>query len=78
MDAEKYWSTADLNKFVYRQTKALCEANGFVLNPRRTKTLVRIKGHLITNSTPGNFIFTHRNSFWRISHDFFYRCYFCR
>ncbi len=47
MDAKKYWSTTDLNKFVYQQTKVLCEANGFVLSPRRAKTLVRIKGHLI-------------------------------
>ena len=47
MDTEKYWSTTDLNKFVYQQTKVLCETNGFVLSPRRAKTLVRIKGHLI-------------------------------
>jgi len=47
MDTETYWNTTDLNKFVYQQTKMLCEANGFVLSPRRAKTLVRIKGHFI-------------------------------
>ncbi len=47
MDTEKYWNTTDLNKFVYQQTKVLCEASGFVLSPRKAKTLVRIKGHLI-------------------------------
>ncbi len=47
MENDNVWSTTDLNKFVYQQTKLLCEANDFVLSPRRAKTLVRIKGHLI-------------------------------
>ena len=47
MDTERIWTTTDLNKFIYQQTKALCEANGFVVSPRRSKHLVRVKEHHI-------------------------------
>jgi len=47
MDAEKFWNVTDLNKFIYQQTKALCEANGFVASPRLPKYLVRISEHHI-------------------------------
>lgn len=47
MDTENIWNTTDLNKFIYQQTKALCEANGFVVSPRRSKHLVRVKEHHI-------------------------------
>ena len=42
MDAEKFWSTTEMNKFLYQQLKAMCEANGFVLSPRKGKHLVKI------------------------------------
>lgn len=29
MDAEKFWSTTEMNKFLYQQLKTMCEANGF-------------------------------------------------
>ena len=45
MDAEKYWSTTEMNKFLYQQLKAMCEANGFVLSPRKGKKLVRVSEH---------------------------------
>lgn len=47
MDPEKYWSTTEVNKFLYRQIKTLCEAEGFVLSPRKGKHLVRIAEHFI-------------------------------
>lgn len=47
MDVEKFWSTTDLNKFIYQKTKELCEAEGFVASPRRSKHLVRIGEHHI-------------------------------
>lgn len=47
MDAEKFWSTTEMNKFLYQQLKAMCEANGFVLSPRKGKHLVKIAEHFI-------------------------------
>ena len=47
MDTEKIWNTTDLNKFIYQQTKALCEASGFVVSPRQSKHLVRVREHHI-------------------------------
>lgn len=47
MDTEKVWSTTDLNKFIYKKTRELCEAKGFVASPRRSKYLVRIAEHHI-------------------------------
>ncbi len=45
MDTEKFWSTTEMNKFLYQQLKAMCEAEGFVLSPRRGKRMVRIAEH---------------------------------
>lgn len=45
MDAEKFWSTTEMNRFLYQQLKAMCEAEGFVLSPRRGKRMVRIAEH---------------------------------
>lgn len=45
MDVEKFWSTTEMNKFLYQQLKAMCEAEGFVLSPRRGKRMVRIAEH---------------------------------
>lgn len=47
MDPEKYWSTTEANKFLYQQIKALCEAEGFVLSPRKGRHLVRIAEHFV-------------------------------
>ena len=47
MDAEKFWSTTEMNKFLYQQLKAMCEANGFVLSPRKGKHLVKIAEHFV-------------------------------
>jgi len=47
MDPEKYWSTTETNKFLYQQLKAMCEANGFVLSPRKGKHFVRIAEHYV-------------------------------
>ena len=47
MDAERFWSTTEMNKFLYQQLKAMCEANGFVLSPRKGKHLVQVKEHYI-------------------------------
>lgn len=47
MDSEKYWSTTEVNKFLYQQIKAMCTAGGFVLSPRKGKHLVRIAEHFI-------------------------------
>lgn len=52
MESDKPWTRTDLNKFIYQQTRALCEAHGFVLSPRRSKTLVRINGHIIQRICP--------------------------
>lgn len=41
------WNTIALNKFIYTQTSELCEAHSFVLSSNRSKTLVRIKDHMI-------------------------------
>ena len=45
MDAEKFWSTTEMNKFLYQQLKTMCEANGFVLSLRKRKHLVKIAEH---------------------------------
>lgn len=45
IDAEKIWTTTDLNQFIYQKTRALCEADGFVQSPRRPKYLVRAGEH---------------------------------
>lgn len=45
MDAEKFWSTTEMNKFLYQQLKSMCETEGFVLSPRRGKRMVRISEH---------------------------------
>ena len=45
MDPEKFWSATEMNKFLYQQLKAMCQANGFVLSPRRAKHMVRISEH---------------------------------
>lgn len=45
MDPEKFWSTTEMNKFLYQQLKAMCQANGFVLSPRKAKHMVRISEH---------------------------------
>ena len=47
MDAEKFWSTTETNKFLYQQLKVMCENNGFVLSPRKGKHLVRIAEHYV-------------------------------
>lgn len=47
MDAEKFWSTTEMNKFLYQQLKAMCEADGFVLSPRKGKHLVKIAEHFV-------------------------------
>ena len=47
MDAEKFWSTTEMNKFLYQQLKTMCEANGFVLSPRKGKHLVKIVEHFV-------------------------------
>ena len=47
MDAEKFWSTTEMNKFLYQQLKTMCEANGFVLSPRKGKHLVKIAEHFV-------------------------------
>ena len=47
MDAEKFWSTTEMNKFLYQQLKTMCEVNGFVLSPRKGKHLVKIAEHFI-------------------------------
>lgn len=47
MDAEKYWSTTEANKYLYQQLKAMCEDNGFVLSPRKGKHFVRIAEHYV-------------------------------
>lgn len=47
MDVEKFWSTTEMNKFLYQQLKAMCEANSFVLSPRKGKHLVKIAEHFI-------------------------------
>ena len=36
-----------MNKFLYQQLKAMCEANGFVLSPRKGKHLVKIAEHFV-------------------------------
>lgn len=45
MDPEKFWSTTEVNKFLYQQLKMMCEVNGFVLSPRKAKHMVRISKH---------------------------------
>ena len=62
MDTERIWTTTDRNKFIYQQTKALCEANGFVVSPRRSKHLVRVKEHHIQIVYPE--IFRSRTSIY--------------
>ncbi|RKJ42968.1 hypothetical protein D7X98_17765 [bacterium 1XD8-76] len=47
MDAEKFWSTTEMNKFLYQQLKTMCEADGFVLSPRKGKHLVKIAEHFV-------------------------------
>lgn len=47
MDTEKFWSTAEMNKFLYQQLKLMCEANGFVISPRKGKHLVKIAEHFV-------------------------------
>lgn len=47
MNPEKYWSTTEVNKFLYQQLKTMCTAGGFVLSPRKGKHLVRIAQHFI-------------------------------
>lgn len=50
--SHELWNRTDLNKFIYKQTKELCEAHGFVLSPNKSKTLVRINGHIIQRICP--------------------------
>ena len=50
--SHEIWNVTALNKFIYKQTKELCEAHGFVLSPNRSKTLVRIKDHMIQRIYP--------------------------
>lgn len=45
MDIEKYWSATEMNKFLYQQLKAMCEADGFVLSPRKGKRMIRVSEH---------------------------------
>lgn len=45
MDAKKFWTTTEMNKFLYQQLKAMSEANGFVLSPRKGKHLIKIGEH---------------------------------
>ena len=45
MDTEKFWSTTEMNKFLYQKLKEMCEDNGFVLSPRKGKHLVKIAEH---------------------------------
>lgn len=50
--SHEIWNVTALNKFIYKQTMELCEAHGFVLSPNKSKTLVRIKDHMIQRICP--------------------------
>ena len=50
--SHEIWNVTALNKFIYKQTKELCEAHGFVSSPNKSKTLVRIKDHMIQRICP--------------------------
>lgn len=47
MDEKELWSHNELNKFIRRKTKELCEAHGFVISPRYSKNCVRVKEHVV-------------------------------
>lgn len=47
MDTEKFWSTTEMNRFLYEQLKTMCATNGFVLSPRKARHLVRVEEHYI-------------------------------
>lgn len=47
MEQDKLWSTSETNKYLYHQLCTSAEKHGFVVSPRQTKTLVRIREHHI-------------------------------
>lgn len=47
MEQSKLWSTTETNKYLYRQLRTSAEEHGFVVSPKKTKTLIRIREHHI-------------------------------
>lgn len=62
----KLWSSTETNKFIYKQLKELCEANGFVVSPKQTKHLVRINEHHIQIVHP-EVLYTNTSIHMRVS-----------
>lgn len=50
--SHEFWSSSETNNFIYQQLKNLCEENGFVVSPRKTKHLIRIGEHHVQIVNP--------------------------
>lgn len=47
MEQSMLWSASETNKYLYRQLRTLAETHGFVVSPKQSKTLIRIREHHI-------------------------------
>ncbi len=47
MEQSMLWSTSETNKYLYRQLCTLAKTHGFVVSPKQSKTLIRIREHHI-------------------------------
>lgn len=47
MEYTEFWTSSEVNKYLFQELKKLCQLHGFILSPKKRKKLVRVKEHYI-------------------------------